>query len=459
VCECTGNGGTWNQDDVILFSNGRIMRVPAAGGTPEPVTTVDASADEMRHMTPHFLPDGRHFLYTVVHRDIEKSTLRVGELGSEDTQLIGPITSGAQYIEPGYLVYAQDARLLARPFDAATRRWTGEPTVVASSVRQQSAGPAAYSVTREGMIAFDGNNLFMLDGDAVWLDRQGNEVGRFAELKSVHTLSLSADNRVLAVEQNTLSVGNNVWLVDGARGTHTRLSFERGTQGHPVFSPDGTRVAYFSGQPGSVTSLHIKAASGTRDPEPVAAANAAARGTMQPTDWSHDGRFLIYEEEDLKTRQYDLKAVDLTVTQPPLAIAATPFQERLGQLSPDGRWLAYQSNESGRDEIYVVSFPDRSQRIVVSSRGGQKPRWGRDELLFVDNEGMLNAVSVRAGATLDVGAPVALFALGSITTDGHNYAVSRDGTRLLVARPSVAGPKIRVTVMTNWPATQVRQPD
>ncbi|HEX4914782.1 MAG TPA: hypothetical protein VFV51_12535, partial [Vicinamibacterales bacterium] len=456
LCECPGSGGSWNRDGVILFANGEIKSVPATGGEPRAITTIDESAGEIRHLNPHFLPDGRHFLFTALHREVEKSTLRVGALGSATTELLGTNGSGAHYVEPGYLVYAQDTRLLARGFDAASRKWTGDPIVIASTVRQQSAGAAAFSASPSGVIAFDPNNLFRQDSEAVWVDRQGKTVAKLSDLASVHTLAISPDEKTLAVEQNTVSAGNNVWIIDGARGTSTRLSFERGTQGHPVFSPDGTRVAYFSGQPGTITSLHIRAANGAREPEPVTAANAAAAGTMQPTDWSRDGRYLVYEEQDLKTRHYDLKVVDLSGTQPPMTVVGNPFQERLGQLSPDGRWLAYQSDESGREEIYVVSFPDRSHRVIASSRGGQKPRWGKDELLFVDGQGVLTVVAVKGGTQIEVGPPVSLFPLNSITTDGYNYAVSRDGSRFLVTRPSTSGPKLRVTVITNWPATQLK---
>jgi Tol biopolymer transport system component len=456
LCECIGTGGTWNADGLVLFANGGIMSVPASGGTPQTVTTIDESGDEIRHIGPHFLPDGRHFLFTAVHRDVSKSILRIGEIGSNETRPLAAISSGVYYVEPGYLFYAEDARLLARGFDATSLQWTGEPTVVANTVRQLSAGPAAFGASRNGVIAFDPNNLFRQDAEALWLDRKGNEVGRLADFSSVHAFALSPDEKVLAIEQNALSIGNNVWIIDGARGTRTRLSFERGTQGHPVFSPDGSRVAYFVGQPGALTSLHIKAANGAREPEPVTAANAAATGTLQPTDWSRDGRYLIYEEQDLKARHYDLKVVDLLGTQPPVTVVGSPFQERLGQLSPDGRWLAYQSDESGTEEIYVVSFPDRLHRVMVSSRGGQKPRWGKGELLFINGDGMLTAVSVKDGAALEVGAPTTLFALNSISTDGYNYAVSRDGSRFLVARPAASGPKLRVTVIVNWPSTQAK---
>lgn len=449
--------GTWAADGTILFGTDRIMRVSASGGQPEPVTTIDGKKGDLRHVRPSFLPDGRHFVFTAINTDGSKSTLHLGELGSTTTRILDTIPSSADYVNPGYLVFARDGKLMARPFDAAAGQWTGEAIVVADSVRQQTLGAAAFSASPGGVIAYDSSSLFGGDLELEWVARDGRPAGIFGQLTGAHTIALAADETSVALETSGGASGNAVWIHDGARGTRTRLTFDKSAQGHPVWSPEGRRLVFFDGQPGSMTRLLIKVVNGTRDAEPLLGPNDQTPTTKQPTDWSRDGRYIVYEELS-GDRGFELKYVDLNGDRKPAVAISTPFSERLGQLSPDGKLIAYEANESGEPQIYVAPFPDASMRWTISNRGGVKPRWSYNgrELVFVDLDGTLQSVAINLSGGFRAGVPTPLFALNGIDTDGYNYAISRDGTRFLVMRPSQKGPQPRINVIMNWPATVAR---
>ncbi|MEX2270553.1 MAG: protein kinase [Vicinamibacterales bacterium] len=459
VIAATGNGanGTWATDGTILFADVTIKRVPASGGQPESVTTIDTTKGDLRHARPSFLPDGRRFVFTAMNAELGRSTLQLGELGSTTTRVLDEIASGADYVNPGYLVFARDAKLMARPFDATGGQWTGDAIVIADAVRTVSLGTAAFSASIDGVIAYDSSNLFGQDVNLEWVARDGRPTGTVAQLPGGHTMALAVDDTSVALETSSGSTGNAVWIHDGARGTRTRLTFEQGAQGHPVWSPEGRRLVYFDGQPGSMTRLLIKVVNGTRDAEPLLGPNDQTPTSKQPTDWSRDGRYIVYEEQS-RGRGFELKYVDLNGDRTPKVAVSTPFSERLGQLSPDGRLIAFESNETGEPQIYVATFPDASMRWTISSRGGVKPRWSYNgrELVFLDLVGMLQSVGINLSGGFRASVPVPLFPLNGVDTDGYNYAISRDATRLLVMRPSQKGPPPRISVIMNWPATVAR---
>jgi Tol biopolymer transport system component len=452
-----GGNGSWSADGTILFGDGTIKRISANGGTPESVTTVDSAKGDLRHARPTLMPDGRHFVFTAINAEVGKSTLHFGELGAPTTRVLDQIASGADYVHPGYLVFAQDGKLLARRFDATSGQWAGEAIVVAEPVRQQALGAAAFSSSFSGVIAYDSSNLFGQDVTLEWVMRDGRTAGTFGQAAGGHSMALALDDSSVAIEYSGTATGNAVWILDVARGTRTRLTFEKGAQGHPVWSPEGRRLVYFDGQPGSMTRLLIKVVNGTRDAEPVLRAKDQAPITMQPTDWSRDGRYIVYEEQS-RGRGFELKYVDLNGDRTPKVAVSTPFSERLGQLSPDGKLIAFESNETGEPQVYVATFPDASMRWTISNRGGVKPRWSSNgrELVFLDLDGILQSVAINVSGGFRAGVPVPLFLLNAVDTDGYHYAISRDATRFLVMRPSHKGPPARVNVIMNWPATVAR---
>jgi Tol biopolymer transport system component len=329
--------------------------------------------------------------------------------------------------------------------------WAGEPVVISDSIRQQGQGGAAFSVSQNGVVAYDPTPLWGQQLELAWVGRDGKSLSVFAGLDNGgHTVALSPDDKVAAVEQITTGA-NAVWLIDSERGTRTRLTFEKEAQGHAIWSPEGRRVAYFMGQPGATTRLLVKAVSGTRAADPVITDTELAATPKQPTDWSRDGRFILFEEQNAATG-WDLKYVDTTADRRVAVAVQSPFLERLGQLSPDGRLIAYESNETGQLEVFVATFPDASSRWPISNRGGTKPRWNSNgrELLFVDGDGILQSVTITTSGGFRAGRPAPLFELGAFETDGYHYAISRDGTRILVMRTSANAPQPKLTVIMNW---------
>jgi Tol biopolymer transport system component len=453
ICNCPAGIGTWNRDDVILFSSpSGINRVPAGGGTPETVTSVDLTAGEVRHMRPQFLPDGRRFLYGALNGEAGKSTLRLRDLESGDTRSIGAIGLGAEYVAPGYLVYAaSDGPLLARPFDADTATFTGEAVVISKTVRQQTLGLASFSTSPGGMLVYDPTNVSG-EMELAWFNRDGRRAELFAAVSGVHAMALASNDQLAAVEMLAGGRAAGIWLLDAARGTRTRFTFDADTglaQGHPTWSPDLRQIVFFIGNPGSQTTMLLKDAAGTANAQPLLPAETSTN-PQQPTDWSPDGRMVIFEE-NTKANSWDLRYARLDDRRA-VDILHSPFAERQGQVSPDGKYLAYVSTESGQQEVYVVSFPNPTERWTISSRGGTSPRWGRDgrELLFVDRQDMLMRVPIPAGDSFRPGVPAPLFPLGGVPTDGWNYAIGRDG-RLLILRPTRREAREALNVVLNLP--------
>jgi Tol biopolymer transport system component len=446
ICECQFNRGTWNRDNVILFSqNGPIARVPAGGGTPQPITRIDAAAGVVRHSYPHFLPDGRHFLFSADSPDMSKNTLQLGDLDSSETRTIGNLKWGAAYLEPGNLVYETDGSLMIRPFDVASASWQGEQRVIANRVRQALLGTAAFTTSPNGTVVFDPGDGGG-DTELVWVNRDGGVAGTFAKVPTVHTMALSPDDQIAAVELVT-NTRSTTWLLDGQRGTRTPFTFENNqAQGHPVWSPDMSQIAYFSGYPGKTTTLMVKGVANTRDAVPLL--GELKTGSAQPTDWSADGRFVIYEEQ-LPQVSFDLRYVALDGDRRPVTIVGTPFSERQGCLSPDGKYLAYTSDESGRREVLVTTFPDAARRWTISNQGGSNPVWRRDgrELMFLDEQDTLMSVAIPAGAEFKPAVPKVLFPSNAVASDGRVFAIARDG-RLLIARGAtqVANGPLRVVL-------------
>ena len=446
ICECAFTRGTWNRDNVILIStNGPIARVPASGGTPQAITKIDEAAGVVRHNYPHFLPDGRHFLFSAESADMSKSTLQLGELDSSATRPIGNLRWGAAYVEPGNLVYETDGSLMIRPFDVASASWHGEPRVIANRVRQAALGTAAFTTSPNGTVVFDPSGDGG-DAELTWVNRDGTVAGTFAKVSGVHTMTLSPDDQVAAVElvSNTRST---TWLLDSLRGTRTRFTFEDNqAQGHPVWSPDMSQITYFSGYPGKDTTLMVKGVANTRDAVPLL--GDIKTRSAQPTDWSADGRFVIYEEQVPKM-SFDLRYVALVGDRRPVTIVGTTFSERQGRLSPDGKYLAYSSDESGRREVLVTTFPNAARQWTISNQGGSNPVWGRDgrELLFLDEQNTLMSVAIPAGVDFRPGVPKVLFPSNAIESDGGVIAIGRDG-RLLIARSMtpVASTPLRVVL-------------
>jgi eukaryotic-like serine/threonine-protein kinase len=446
----TGRGGTWNRDGTILFAPTNVsplVRVPASGGAPQPVTKLDP-LHVGSHRFPQFLPDGRRFLF-FAQGNPEGQGIYLGSLDGADTTRLTSAEAAGAYAEPGALVFMQQSTLVVRGLDVATGRLTGDPVTVADRVGYDTFNLGGFSLSDVGRLAYRTGGAERRQ--LTWFDRTGKMVGVAGEPDGNGLLTpvLSPDGKRIAVTRN---VQNNVdvWIMDVLRGGATRFTFDAAVDQLSVWAPDGTRIAFVSNRKGFY-DLFLKSLSGASAEELL----LASPYTKLPTDWSLDGRFLLYQFGDPKTG-WDLAVLPMTGDRKPIVVVSTPFEERGGQFSPDGRWVAYQSNESGRFEVYVQQFPGPGGKWQVSTAGGTDPRWRPDgkELFFLAPDAKLMAVPVRAsGSTFDAGSPAALFQTRTVVGGTANltsqYAVARDGRFLFNVQDDTSS-ATPITVILNW---------
>jgi dipeptidyl aminopeptidase/acylaminoacyl peptidase len=356
----------------------------------------------------------------------------------------------AAYAPQGFLLFLQNDALMAQRFDADALRLAGEPTRVAERVAYNVAlGRGAFSLSENGVLAFRvGGGL---RNQLLWFDREGRQTGSLGAPGLYFTLGLSPDGRRAAVDLSDAQTGtNDVWLFDLARGVPSRFTTDPSGDSNPLWSPDGGRVVFSSGRRGAL-DLYQKAASGVGEEELLLESPDA----KVPNDWSPDGRFIVYQTSDAKTR-FDLWLLPTFGDRRPVPFLQTRFNEHQAQFSPDGRWVAYTSDESGTPEVYVQTFPASGGRWRVSAGGGCQPRWRRDgrELFYIAADRKLMAAEVKPGDTFEAGPPRALFATRVMTlADFRNhYAASADGQRFLVSSMVEDEAAAPITVVVNWAA-------
>jgi serine/threonine protein kinase/Tol biopolymer transport system component len=434
-------GASWNNDGTILMGSGigPLFVVPAEGGTAKPVT--DLLPGQVTHRWPQFLPDGRRFLLFAMGVP-DKRGVYAGSLESARVRRVSDRESGYQIL-PSHLLFARQGALLAR---RASSDFTSlEPGFlpVAPNVLVDRGlfGFAAFSSSSNGSIAYRASAG---ETQLVWLDRTGRAVGTVGPPDDTQLLlsHLSHDGRSVAVTR-TIAGNTNVWLLDTERGVPRRLTYGLNDTSI-VFSPDGTRIAHQAEGDQEGTVVWERRADGTGG-ETVLLDEPDESEFDHPRDWSGDGRYILYS---VSTRSnLDLRALPLFGDRKPIEIARTPFDEDRGRFSPDGRWVAYQSDETGRTEIHVQPFPGPGPKFQVSVGGGTLPRWSRDgrELFYVapDRKLMTVAVTPRS-TTLETGAPRALFTLSTTSF----YEPSPDGQRFLVT--AVVSEPSPITIIMNW---------
>ena len=448
-------GGAWGIDGTILFAGSAtspVLRMPSAGGTP--VAVVPLAANQASQRFPQFLPDGRHYLFFVLGPDSVRGVY-IGDLDGGSPRRLLSATTTAVYALPGYLLFVREGSLFAQRFDASGLTLSGDPFLFSDnvSIDSVSANQPAVSASVSGPIIYrpgsgGGRRRF------VWVDRTGKELATPGEPHDGINPSLSQDERRVAV--NWAANGNlDTWILDLARGAFTRSTSNTSFENYPVWSPDGREIAFSSNRAGAY-DLYRKRADNS-GPEVAVLSTPQLKN---PTDWSRDGRFLLYRTMGTSTG-YDLMALEFdgAAVKPgqPIAIATTEFEERDGVFSPDGRWVAYQSNESGRFEVYAQPFPGPGGRIQVSTNGGGQVRWARTgvELYYVELDGRLMAVPMSfdaGGAAFRPGAAVPLFMtrIGGAVQNNlrQQYAVSADGRFLMNDLVEEAAAPIKV--LLNW---------
>ena len=454
VCDApSGRGGAWNRDGVIVFS-GRpgigLSRVSASGDVPTVATELDASRDETSHRWPFFLPDGRHFLYTALAAvtPTPADAIFVGALGSNERQrLVDVVRSNAIYAPPGYLLFAREGALVAQPFDAKQRQFTGDAVVVADQVQTFSpVASAAFSTSENGMLAYQagaGGEPSQL----VWLDRAGRQTETGLAPGPIDSPRLSHDGRRVAYHVEDRQERGDIWIYDLARRVSNRFTFDPANDFDPVWSPDDTRLV-FSSNRRDRGDLYLKAASGAGADELLFASGKRKIAT----DWSRDGRHVLFSEFDPTTRQdlWSLSMPDGKAT----VVLQTEFFESGGALSPDGRWMAYHSDEAGRQEVYVQPFPGPGPKWRISREGGTWARWRGDgkELFFIADDRKLMVVEVTAGSTFGAGDPNPLFATRCKRSFSREYDVTSDGQRFLVNNTLAEESAASITLVQNWHA-------
>jgi Tol biopolymer transport system component len=442
-----GTSGAWNRDGVILFSSlgDPIARISDTGDAPGDLAGL---FQEGSNFSPHFLPDGRHFLY-YVRGSADARGVYVGQLdGTLQPRRLLDADAGAVYASSGHVLFVRQRTLFAQRFDAASLALNGDPFPVAPGcaclgLSISDTGSIAYRATAPGV-----RRQF------VWFDRSGKEIHEVGNAPAMSSPSLSRDGeRVVGYRGNPVDGNVDVWMLDVRRGVYSRLTSNVADDVGPIWSPAGDRIVFSSNRKGT-HDIYRKAAS-TTGSEELLLATAQEKGV---TDWSPDGRFVLFDSRDLN-RRADLWALPLDGNGKPFPVAQTNFEEMRGQFSPDGKWIAYQSDESGRYEIYVQPFPGAGNKWPISTNGGSQVRWRRDakELFYVALDGRLMAVPIGLasnGEAPDVGTPVALFAppLGGMVQQAdfrHQYVVAADGQRFLVA--TLTEPtNSPITVILNW---------
>jgi len=460
LCSTQGNvrgelGGTWNRDGIILFTRGRrIYRVSAAGGEPTPVFGTD-QANYSNDCLPSFLPDSRHFLYLRTAREEETSEVYLASLdGKEPTRLLAADSQAvyaASAAGNGYLLFAREGALLAQPFDVSSLKPTGEPFVFADQVAVTPSGRGYFSVSDNGILVYDPTGI-LSNHQLVWVDRAGKLLEPVGAPGVFAWPRLSPDGKRVAVaRRDPRSKTYDIYVIDLARGVSSRITVGPANNSFPIWSPDGTRIAWSSNREGAF-QIYQKLASGVGQEELLLKSDVV----INPQSWSADGRFILYTRVDPKTNN-DVWVLPLDGDRQPYPFLQTKFFEGKACFSPDGRWIAYQSNDQGRPEVSVQTFPASSGKWVVSTNGGFLPHWRGDgnDLFYISADNKLMAVEVKLSSSFEAGVQKALFDLApvrAVVSKGFGYTVTADGQRFLFVSEAEETATLKYTVVVNWTA-------
>jgi DNA-binding winged helix-turn-helix (wHTH) protein/Tol biopolymer transport system component len=445
-----GRGGTWNRGGVIVFApdgSGALHRVSDSGGISSLVTKLDETRGEVSHQWPYFLPDGQHFLYLGVGKG-EMGGICVDSLDEPGSKLLLRAHSNAAYAQ-GYLLFVREGTLVAQPFDTQGLETAGEAFPIAEQVQKGATSTrGVFSVSEQGVLAYQ-TGAAARDSQLTWFDRHGKSLGVLGELAPYINPKLSPDGQRAAVTLINPQTGRlDIWLYEVARGIRTRFTFDPAAVRAAIWSPDGSHIIFNSDRKGN-HDLYLKGASGVDSEELLLESDL----DKHPVSWSADGRFLLYQTFDPKTK-FDAWILPLGGDPKPFPFLKTEFNETFSQFSPDGRWIAYTSDESRRNEVYVLPFPGPGAKRQISTSGGQLPRWRGDgkEIFFIAPDNKLMAAEVNGqGAMFEVGTVRPLFEAQK-TAPGYFYDVTSDGQRFLVGTAVEQRARTPITLVLNWTA-------
>jgi Tol biopolymer transport system component len=461
LCDAyAGWPGAWNRGGVILFrpSVGPLYRVSATGGEAKPATSLDASRLESSHLFAQFLPDGRHFIYLAWSVQEANSGIYAGSLDSKETKRLVAATGNAAYTGPppgatgpGYLLFLRGDTLMAQPFDAKRLELSGDPVPLAEHLQTETVSNvntlADFSVSESGALAYRGGRSLGM-AELVWLDRSGKRLGIVGEQADYSNPALSPDEKKLAIGRTDLQTKTrDIWMFDLARRTSSRFTFDPADDFNPTWSPDGGRIGFTSDRKGHF-DLYQKAASGAGQDE-LLLESPDSKGFL---DWSPDGKTILFENHGLNHPNHNLWMFAPGSDSKPSFVV----EGQESQFSPNGRWIAYRSNASGKFEVYVQSFVRSGAKWQVSTNGGDEPRWRHDgkELFYVASDDKLMALAVRTESSVfEADIPKPLFEMRRTPTVRRNhYIVAADGQKFLAVLPVRQEASSPITVVVNWAA-------
>ena len=452
-----GRGGTWNRDGVIVFApsaEGPLYRVSASGGEVTPVTTLDESRRDVSHRYPWFLPDGRHFVYLARAATADSTEIYVGSLDSKETKRLVAAESGGVYSPPGYLLYVRDGSLVAQYFDADKLELTGEAMPIADSLVgfDLTSNLGRFSVSGNGVLVYY-TGIEFDKAQLQWVDRGGKQIAALGGSAGYGYLRISPDEKRLVFARRDPSTRWDVWLIELTRDAVTRFTFDSRTEVFPIWSPDGTRIAFSSNRDGQM-DIYEKLSSGVGNDQEL---------LKQPTepkfvnDWSPDNRFIAFHVLSGKTRA-DIWVLPLFGDRKPFPFLQTQHGEREARFSPNGRWVAYTSDETGPRELFVQSFPSGGGKWQISHGGSGPPEWRSDgkELFYVSGDKLM-AVEVKTdGDVFQAGTPKPLFEIRGPALPGAGgvpaFEASNDGKRFLIAASVQEQTFTPISVVLNWTA-------
>ncbi len=454
-------GGSWNKDGVIVFGQfvGPLMRVSAAGGVATPLTVLHPAHGDIAHIVPYFLPDGRHFVY--LHPDGTSSGISVGSLDAkpeqQDYKVLIQASLGGVYVpssDPGVgqMLFVRGLTLMGQPFDAGHLKTSGTAFRIVEEPLAAYLASGTFSASDNGSLAYWSPGS--VESQLTWFDSQGKVLSTVGRPGPYGEVKLSPDGTQAIVSRFTPD-HQYLWLLDTSRGTSTRLELDQSADAFSaVWASDGRSIIFSYTQAGeNIADIYETHVTGGTGLEPILKSNE----WKTPFSWSPDGRFLLYATGGGATKD-DLWVLPLEADRKPMPFVRTEFNESDGHFSPDGRRVAYVSDESGRSEVYVRSFspgPPASPgegKWLISNNGGHNPMWRQDgkELYYIDLDGKLTAVSLAAGSEFEAGVPKTLFQ-ALPRGDFATWAPSPDGKRFLFLVPETqeAAP---LTVVLNWQA-------
>lgn len=454
ICDAPGGrGGSW-QGDVILFApnmGGPIFRVSASGGTPEAVTVIEKAKQENSHRWPQILPDGRHFLF-FIQSDLEavKGTY-LGTFDSPTRTLVSKGETTGAYSND-QLVFLRDGALVAQRFNVDRGTLEGDVRHIGDRVSyDRTHGIANFTVSNSGILVYLAGNWKR--SQLAWYDEIGRDLGAVSSpMPAVPSVALSPDGRLVAIQRwDPERQSHAIWIGDLSRGGWSRLTFSTRGEMWPVWSPDARRVAFASLQESGLPAIYEK----TVDGQVSEGVLVRQPTVLTPTDWSTQ-YLLFHRVTEGQNRR--ISAFPTSGAGETISLREATFDQGGARLSPDQKWLAYESDESGVREVYIVAFPSQGPRYQVSTSGGSQPRWRRDgkALFFVTPDRHLTTVTFEGTATPRLGIPRALFELPienpTLGFSPSSYDVDPTGHRFLVSRALPTLPEV-LTVVTDWPAT------